>query len=36
MAKIEVPEQLLKVFAGSGPADRDVVLSAVIELIREG
>jgi predicted HTH domain antitoxin len=36
MATIEVPEQLLKVFAGSGPADRDVVLSAVIELIREG
>lgn len=36
MAKIEVPEQLLKVFSGSGPADRDVVLSAVIELIREG
>lgn len=36
MAKIEVPEQLLKVFSGSGSADRDVVLSAVIELIREG
>lgn len=36
MATIEVPEQLLKVFSGSGPADRDVVLSAVIELIREG
>ena len=36
MARIEVPEQLLKVFSGSGPADRDVVLSAVIELIREG
>jgi predicted HTH domain antitoxin len=36
MTKIEVPEQLLKVFAGSGSADRDVVLSAVIELIREG
>jgi predicted HTH domain antitoxin len=36
MAKIEVPEQLLKVFSGPGAADRDVVLSAVIELIREG
>lgn len=36
MAKIEVPEQLLMVLSGSGPADRDVVLSAVIELIREG
>ena len=36
MSKIEVPEQLLKMFSGPGPADRDVILSAVIELIREG
>ena len=36
MASIEIPEQLLQVFAGPGPAERDVVLSAVIELIREG
>ncbi len=36
MSKIEVPEQLLKILSGPLPADRDVVLSAVIELVREG
>jgi predicted HTH domain antitoxin len=36
MAKIEVPEQLLRILSAPGPAGRDVVLSAVIELIREG
>lgn len=36
MPKIEVPEQLLKALTGPMPAERDVVLSAVIELVREG
>ena len=36
MAKIEVPEQLLKILPDPKNLEREVVLSAVIELIREG
>jgi predicted HTH domain antitoxin len=36
VAKIEVPEQLLKLLPDPKNLEREVVLSAVIELIREG
>jgi predicted HTH domain antitoxin len=36
VAKIEVPEQLLKILPDPRNLEREVVLSAVIELIREG
>jgi predicted HTH domain antitoxin len=36
VSKIDIPDDLLKLVAGPLPPEREVVLSAVIELVREG